>query len=325
MLRGAEVKERFFKEILAAEERIRPYIRKTYLDRSAYLSGKCDGDVYLKLENLQETGSFKLRGAVNRILSLDESAAERGVVTASTGNHGAAVACALKLTGRDGVIYLPENVLDTKLNSIKSYGGVCRVFGDECGDAETEARRVAEEMGQTYISPYNDSLVVGGQGTVGLELHEQVPEVDAVFVSVGGGGLIGGIGAYLKKVRPEIRLIGCLPVNSPVMYECIKAGRIIDVPCKPTLSDGTAGAVEKGSITFELCTDLVDDYILVEEEEIAEAMRLMIRWQNMLVEGSAAVAVASFLKTRDLLRHKKVAVVICGGNVSIGTVRQILC
>jgi threonine dehydratase len=187
-----------------------------------------------------------------------------------------------------------------------------------------EARRVAGETGQAYISPYNDPEVVAGQGTLGVELQRQLPEVDAVLVSVGGGGLIAGIGSYLKEVKPNLRLVGCLPLNSPVMYECVRAGRILDYPCLPTLSDGTAGGLEPGSITFDMCRDMVDEWHLVTEEEIQAAMRLMIVHHHMIVEGAAAVSVAALLKNRERYRGLNVAVVICGGNVDADTVRRIL-
>lgn len=310
--------------VLQAEKRIRPFIRETFLESSPVLSRQCDSKVYLKLDNLQLTGSFKLRGAFNKLLSLSDREAAFGVVTASTGNHGLAVAHALRTTGRQGVIYLPESASPSKVELLRSYEIPLVLHGNACEEAELEARRVAGEKGQAYISPYNDPEVVAGQGTLAVELERQLPDMDAVLVSVGGGGLIAGIGSFLKEVNPGLRLVGCLPENSPVMYECVKAGRILDFPCLPTLSDGTAGGLEPGSITFDMCRDLVDDWHLVSEQEIQAAMKLMIVHHHMIVEGSAAVSVAALLKNSEHYKGLNLAVVICGGNVDADTVRRIL-
>ena len=229
--------------------------------------------MYLKLENLQYTGSFKLRGAMNKLLSLAPEQCLRGVVAASSGNHGAAVAYGCRALGVSGTVFVPEHASPTKLEAMRRYGIEVRQHGDDSLLSELEARRYADEHGLAYLSPYNDLDVVAGQGTIGVEIVEQLPGVEVVFVSVGGGGLISGIAAVLKAHNPAIHVVGCLPENSPVMAVSVERGAIIDMPSLPTLSDGTAGGIEEGAVTFALCQALVDEYVLVSEAEIAAAMR----------------------------------------------------
>lgn len=311
-------------EVAEAEARIRPHIRTTPVEFSPRLSQAGDGRVYLKLENLQLTGSFKVRGALNKFLWLGENERRRGVVTASSGNHGAAVAYVLQKFHCPGTIYLPESAAPAKVEALRRYGTEVEFRGTDCVEAEAFAREQAERTGQIYISPYNDVQVVGGQGTVGLELAQQVEALDAVLVPVGGGGLIAGIAGILKSHSPAIEIIGCQPINSCVLYESVKADRILPLPSKPTLSDGTAGGIEAGAITFDLCRQLVDDYVLVSEEEIKAALRLVLREHHMLIEGSAALAVAAFLKSKERFRNKAVALVLSGAKLGLDDLRQVL-
>lgn len=309
--------------IKEAEKSIRPYVRETPLEYSYSLSADTGCEVYLKLENLQITGSFKARGSMNKILSLKDD--KRKIITASTGNHGLGVANALKVTGKEGTIFLPTKASVAKVEAIKQRGIAVEFHGDSGEITETYARQLANDTNQVYVSPYNDEDVIAGQGTIGVELYRQLPELDAVFVSIGGGGLIAGIAAYLKSVNPTIQIIGCLPANAPVMYESIKAGKIIDVPELPTLSDGTAGGIDHDTITFDLCRDLIDDYILTTEEEILSAMRLVLKHHHHVIEGSAGVAVAAILKQKEKFKGKKVAAVICGSNVSEAVLKRVVC
>jgi threonine dehydratase len=310
-------------EVYRAAGRIYDVVRETPLD---LLGGFSDESlkVYGKLENLQLTGSFKLRGAVNKLMSLDARQREAGCVTASTGNHGAAMAYAYARLGVKGMIFVPENASSTKVESIRRYGGDLKFYGTDGAETERYARQFAQSNGMLYVSPYNDSEIVGGQGTVGLEMYRQRPDLDAVFVSVGGGGLMAGIAGFLKSVNPAIHIVGCQPANSAVMAHSIAAGKVIEEESLPTLSDGTAGGMDLDSITFAPCRDYVDEWILVSEEEIAASMRKFLQSQHQLLEGSAGVALAGVERARESLSGKKVGAVICGANLSLDTLKTLL-
>jgi threonine dehydratase len=306
-------------EVISAEKVIRPYVRETYLEYSPFYSRMTGANVYFKLENLQYTGSFKLRGAMNKLLSLTDEEKGRGVVTASTGNHGAAFAYGLSKVEGSGVVFVPENASRTKVEAIERLGAEVRHVGNDCSETEAYARQYAKKNKMTHMPPYNDVKAIGGQGTIAFELAKQLDQIDAVFVALGGGGMISGIGGFLKPQSPGVQIIGCSPQNSQVMIQSVKAGKILDLPSLPTLSDGTAGGIEPGSITLDLCREFVDAYITVTEEEIKDSLREFIQTQHMLIEGSAAVAVAAFKKQADRLAGKNVAVIIFGGNISLET------
>ncbi len=311
-------------EVVLAEQRIRRHIRETPVEHSLPLSAETGAEVYLKLENFQVTGSFKARGALNKLLNLSPEQRARGVVAASSGNHGAGVAYGMRALELPGVIYVPHGASPAKVKSIASYGAEVRFAGDDCVLAEAAARAYAQESGAVYVSPYNDLQIVAGQGTAGVELFRQLPEVDAVFVAVGGGGLIGGIAAYLKSVKESVRVVACSPANSCVMHESAKVGHILDLPSLPTLSDGTAGGLEADTVTLPLVTEFVDDYVLVEEDEIREAMRRVIGEHHMLVEGAAGVALGGFRKLASQYAGQTVAVVLCGGNIALDVLAGVL-
>ena len=312
------------KEVQEAESRIRSYIRETPVEASHCLSDASGAEVNFKCENLQHTGSFKFRGAVNKLLSLTDDERMRGVVAASTGNHGMAVALAMKEVETGGVVFVPRGASETKVSAIETYGAEVRYHGDDCVEAEAFARHHADENGMTYVSPYNDPRIVGGQGTVGVELERQLNGIDAVFVALGGGGLITGIAGYIKPENLETKIIGCSPQNSPVMIESIRTGQIVEMESKPTLSDGTAGGIEADTITFDPCRKLLDDTVLVSEDEIASALRQFMEKHHMLIEGSAAVAIAAFLKQAEQWTGKRVVIVLCGANISLETLKGIL-
>jgi threonine dehydratase len=302
--------------ILAAHERIRSTIRETPLEQSSL-------GAFLKLEHLQHTGSFKFRGASNKISVLTPEQASAGVITASNGNHGLAVAAAAEARSIDAEVYVSAQVSPAKLRRMQDHGARVRSIGNNPLDAELAGRRAAAESGKVFISPYNDADVIAGQGTIGVELHRQLPKVDAVFVAVGGGGLIGGIGAYLKSVSPHTEIVGCWPANSPVLQQCVEAGRVIDVPEQPTLSESTAGGLEPGSITLELCKKVINRSVLVTEAEILAAMRLILETEHWLIEGAAAVAVAAFLKDARNYTGKRSVIILCGRNVSQGVLMRL--
>ncbi len=311
-------------EALNGYQQIKPYIRETILDYSSSFSRMTGSKVYLKCENYQYASSFKVRGALNKLLSLTAKQHEQGIVAASTGNHGAAVAFGLKKLNIPGSIFVPLNASQTKINNIKNYNVPVKLYGNDCLITEMYARDYAKLNNIIYISPYNDSKVIGGQGTIGIELSNQLKDIDAIFVPVGGGGLIAGIAGYIKETLPKTTIIGCLPENSPVLYESIQAGKIIEIETKPTLSDSTAGGLEPESITFELCQKYVDNYILVSEQEIKFAILSMIENQHILIEGGAAVALAAFLKEYKRYQNKNVVIILSGANISLEALKSSL-
>lgn len=313
------------KEALEAEKRIRPYVLETPLEYSRYLSQRGHCKVYLKLENTQRTGSFKFRGAANHILSLSEKEIQKGLITASTGNHGAAFAEMLEILGYEGTIYLPENASMGKVDVLRSYNVHLKFIGNDCEIAEAAARTTANKNNQVFVSPYNHPKIIGGQATIAMELERQLDKIDAIFVPVGGGGLMSGISGYLKLIDKTIRCIGCQPEHSAVMYESVKAGRIIEMESKPTLADGVAGGIEQGAVTFDICRDNVDDYILLSEEEIAHGIRLILEHHYMLIEGAAALPVASFLKTKEKFRDKTVVLIISGKKITLDKLKKVIC
>lgn len=312
--------------ILSAAQRIHPYVRRTPLDESLVLSEMGSDRVFLKLENLQYTGSFKLRGATNKLLSLAPEMLAQGVVAASSGNHGAAVAYALRRLGARGIIFVPKHAATTKVEAIQRYGAEVQRWGKDSVEAETHARTFATQSERTYISPYNDREIVAGQGMIGLEIMEDLPDVEALYVTVGGDGLIGGIAGYIKAARQgkPVRIVGCLPAHSPVMYESVRAGHIVQMESLPTLSDGSAGGIEEDAVTFALCQQLVDDWILVTEAEIAGAVRLIAQTHHLMIEGAAGVAVAAYLKDAQRGQNRNVAIVLCGANIDLAVLKTIL-
>jgi threonine dehydratase len=303
----------------AAERRIRAFVRETPLEPSAALGTATGARVFLKLENRQETGAFKLRGAANKLLSIPKEAAARGIVAASTGNHALAVSTIAGKLGIPVEIFVSEQIHPYKRRKIEALGARINAVAGDALAAELEARRESERSGRPYVSPYNDPVVIEGQGTVAVEILRQMtalgePKLDAVFVAVGGGGLIGGMGTYLKRISPTTEVVACWPENSRALYECLNAGAIIDVPEKPTYSTSTAGGVEPGAITLGICAAAIDRKLLVTETEILEAARRLEREDGELVEGAAAVAVAAFVKSAGDYAGRSVALLICGGN-----------
>lgn len=312
-------------EVQEAYKRIKHNVRETYLEKSTFYSEKYDANVYLKCENLQYTGSFKVRGAMNKILSLSDEQLEGGVITASTGNHGAAVAFSLGKIGAEGTVFVSPKASSSKIEAIKRLGAEVRMYGDDPIEAENYARKFAVENNLVYVPPYNDPKTIGGQGTIGFELAKQLDKIDAVFIAVGGGGLISGIGGYLKSFNPEIEIIGSSPHNSKVMHQSIEMGKLVgNLPSLPTLSDGTAGGIEENSITFEPCQKYVDEWITVTEDEIKQSLIEFIDTHHQLIEGAAAVAIAAYLKTKEKYFGKNVVIVLCGANIGIETLSEII-
>jgi threonine dehydratase len=313
-------------KIQDAQKTIAPYAKHTPLIQSKFLSQLCKAEVYLKLENLQVTHSFKVRGVINKLLNLTTEEKARGVVTASAGNHGQALAFGAKELGFKAKIVVPTNTPKVKVDGIRQFGAELVQFGGTYPESERKAKEIARAEGLLYISPYNDELIVAGHGTIGLELLEQLPNVDVVVVPVGGGGLISGISIAVKGLKPTVQVLGVQSAAVPIMFESLKTGEIV----KPhrheakTIAEGLSGGVEKGSITFGIVQQYVDDLFLVREESIRHAVYLL--WENdkQVMEGSGAASVALLLENKDLFVGKTVALVLTGGNIDESVFQAVL-
>ncbi|GAA4651313.1 threonine/serine dehydratase [Kistimonas scapharcae] len=297
---------------------------KTPLVYSEPLSALTGCKVYLKCENAQTTGSFKIRGAVSAMLRLAPEDRVKGVLTASSGNHGAATATAATALGIPVTIYVPESISPTKEQKILATGAKLVKVPGSSDQAEKVAARDAREQGLTYVSPYNHADVIAGQGTIGREILSDLPDVEAVFVSVGGGGLISGLGANILSVKPDVEIVGCWPSNAPAMLECLRAGKVIDVKEQDTLSDGTAGGVDDDAITLPLCQSTITETLTVSEDDIANAMRLVHNAHGYVIEGAAGVAVAGLLQAKAHYQGKTVVVVLCGQNITDAVFQRVI-
>ena len=307
-----------------ALHRIAPHIITTPVARYRALSHRCQADVWIKQEYLQHTGSFKLRGALNAIFALPQADRRRGVVAASSGNHGAAVAYACQQANIKAIIFVPEHAAPVKIAAMQALGAEVHRVGDDSVVSEAAARAFALEMGVPYVSPYNDPVIMAGQGTLSLELYRQIPFLDTIIVAVGGGGLAGGVAATAKALNPRIEIIGAQPDHSKVMVESVRAGQIVDIPSDDTLSDGTAGGIEADSITLANYRQLVSSTVLVSEHAIAGAMRDYIDTTHHLIEGAAGVALAATHTLGDYLRGRVVAVIACGAGIGLDRLRDVM-
>ena len=292
------------KLVLEAIERCQDYLLPTPLEYSMYLSEKIDGEVWLKLDSMQRTSSFKFRGAINKILSLTEAELDKGVVSASTGNYALAIAEAVKIRKRRATIYIAEDIEPSRLELLRAHGLDLVIHGKLAWDAEKEARRVAEEEDKIYVSPYNDPIVVGGQGTCGYEISRQLPDLDAALFACGAGGLLTGSAGWLKSHNPEVEAFGVSPENSPVMYESMRTNKMVEIETFPKLADTCAGGVDLDSITLELCQRYVEEIVLLTEKEIEESIRLLFEQHRLVVEGSAALGVGGLLKRKERFKGK---------------------
>ena len=312
------------RDIYRARKRISGHVRETPLDGSAYLSDLSGGEVRLKLENQQLTGSFKVRGALNKMLKLSPQERARGVVTASAGNHAQGVGFAARILGVDATIVVPSNTPMIKREAIERYGVRLIVHGDEYTEAERYARGLERDEGLVFASAYNDLNIVAGQGTIGLEVVEAWPEIEVVLVPVGGGGLISGVGCALKGINEEVEVIGVQSVASPVMYESMREGRIVEMELDESVAEGLHGGIEEGSVTFDLCRRYVDEIILVQEETILEAMGRLLKHQHQVVEGAGAVGAAAIMEDPQRFKDRQIGVVVSGGNVEADLLREAL-
>ena len=310
--------------IREARKSIAPFIKCTPLVQSQFLTAYCGCPLFLKLENLQVTGSFKPRGVFNKLLHLSAEERDKGIITASAGNHGQAVAFAAQKLGYYARVVVPRTTPKVKIEGIKKYGADLILFGENYDEAERKAKELARKDGCVYISPYNDEFIIAGHGTVGLEILEALPNVDAVMVPLGGGGLISGIGIALKSSRPNVQVIGVQSKSSPVMYESLKAEKIVAVKKLggKSVAEGLSGNV--GSITFEIVQKCVDRVVLVKEETLRHAVYLLWTHDKQVVEGSGAAAVAPVIEDKPIFKGKCVVSVVSGGNIDNDLFQNIL-
>ena len=310
------------RDVYSARKRVQVWAHRTPMELSRPLSQMCGGEVWLKLENYQVTGSFKIRGATNKLLSLSEEERRRGVVTSSSGNHAQGVAYAARELGVEATVVVPEQTPKVKVDAIRGYGVNLIVEGREYMDSERLARRLERDEGLTFVSPYNDLDLIRGQATVALEMVEDQPDLDVILVPVGGGGLASGVASVYKQAT-DATVIGVQSLTSPVMYECIKKGHIHDVPLMDSVAEGLHGGLEEGSVTYKICRDLIDQWIILEENAILDAIGFMLHSHHMLVEGAAAVGPAAVMTEPGRFKGKRVGVVVSGGNLSEDTLRKI--
>ncbi|KAL7788926.1 tryptophan synthase beta subunit-like PLP-dependent enzyme [Trichoderma ceciliae] len=304
-----------------ARNRIRHHIYQTPLV-PARTTGKANGaNVLFKAENFQLTGSFKIRGAMSK---LSTQPADGRLITASSGNHGIAAASAAKTLSKSLTVVLPQTVVPAKLEKVQSYGVDVVLHGRDPGQAEQHAQQLATSMAYTYVSPYNDPEIIAGQGTIGLEILEQCERVDNVFVSMGGGGLISGIGAVIKAFSPHTKIYGVAATNSKALAESIAAGHVVETEHRSTLADGVAGGIDTDTITLPLAMSVVDQVVECDEGEIGAALKALAFEENMIVEGSAALALAGFNQVSEHLTHQTSVIVLCGANYDQGTIRGII-
>jgi threonine dehydratase len=313
---------KLWEQIEVAHRKIQKIILRTpmiYSDTLSKLTGK---EVFLKLENLQKTGSFKIRGAYYKLSQLSPSMRKRGVVAASAGNHAQGVALASTILGIHSTIVMPEGVSLAKQMATQAYGGEIVLFGQNTDEALRQAKKLTRG-GELLIHPFDDEQVIAGQGTLGLEILEEVPGVEAIIVPTGGGGLISGIAAYVRKRRPGVRIIGVQSIHAPSAFYSFKKNKIVEVKVKPTLADGIA--IQKvGEITFPMIEKGVDEIVTVEEDEIASAILLLMERKRIVAEGAGAAPLAALLSKRWETRLKKIVLVISGGNIDFHLLDRII-
>jgi threonine dehydratase len=310
-------------DVLAARERLRGSVYESPCPHSYMLSELTGQQIYLKLENLQMTGSFKERGALNRIATLTPEQASRGVIAASAGNHAQGVAYHATKRGIRALIVMPLTTPLVKVTATKNFGAEVLLHGANYDEAYAEARRQCELQDLTFIHPFDDPDVMAGQGTIGLELLDQVPDLGAVVVPIGGGGLIGGIACAIKESRPDIRVVGVQTARLASMVEAVKAGEPITIEPGTTIADGIA-VRRAGNLTLPLVATYVDEIVTVEEDEIASAILMLLEREKTLAEGAGATALAALLQHRTSLEGEKTAVLVCGGNIDVTLLSRII-
>lgn len=311
------------KDIQEAKSSLRNVVYKTSLVHNTTFSEMAKSSVYLKMENLQKTGSFKLRGAFNKISRLPEKDRKNGVIASSAGNHAQGVAMAATSYGIKSTIVMPKHAPLSKIAATKSYGAEVILYGDVYDEAYEKAKEIQKQTGAVFIHPFNDPEVIAGQGTIGLEILEDLPDTDIIVVPVGGGGLISGIAIAAKSIKPSIKIIGVQAKNMPSMIESISQGHITTIEGMPTIADGIA-VKTPGELTFNIIKHYVDDIITVDEDEIANAILLLMERAKVIAEGSGAVSVAAILNRLEYIENKKVVALISGGNIDVNMLSRII-
>ncbi|MFX1453910.1 MAG: threonine/serine dehydratase [Promethearchaeota archaeon] len=309
--------------IKKAYERIHQYIRKTPLIHSEVFSELCNGNVYLKLENLQVTNSFKIRGALNRMSLLNTEEKALGVITASSGNHAQGVALAAKYLNTTAKIFVPLDISKMKLKRIQQYN-VSVIQEGNFDEIESKAKNLSQKENIPYLSPYNDPEVIAGQGTVGLEIFDEIEKVDSIIVPVGGGGLISGIALVAKTLCPSVEIIGVQTKGASTMYESWKAQKIVEFEEFPTIAEGLLGGLDAEAMTFQLIKKYIDSIVLVQEESVKKAIRILWENEGQIVEGAGATVVAYLLEEEEKFARKNVVTVISGGNIDDMLLNELL-
>lgn len=313
-----------FDDVKKAEERIKGYVLRTPLLRVPALDELLGCEVYLKPENLQHTGSFKLRGATNCILSLSEEEKKRGIVACSSGNHAQGVACAAKRCGIDAVIIMPTNCNPVKLEGVKAFGSRVLLVGTLGSEREEKAKELMETEGRTQVHPYANDYIRAGQGTIGLEILEDQPDMDVVVVPIGGGGLITGVSTALKGIRPDIRVIGMEPEGAPRYSRSRKAGEPVTLKEVDTIADGTRTDHAEPE-NFKVIERLVDTLVTADDESIKKAMKTLVSKAKIVAEPSSVMGIGAALKgSLPVKRGEKVCFVLSGGNNDLKQLAEIL-
>ncbi|MEN3008693.1 threonine/serine dehydratase [Pseudothermotoga sp.] len=310
------------KQIQEAYERIRRFIHRTTILTSGTLNEMTKRQIFMKAENFQKSGSFKIRGAMNFLLSMSDGERRKGVVTGSSGNHGQALALAGKTLGVDVKVVVPKDASAAKVAAIEGYGAKLERFGTSSTERLNRAKQISMEEGRVFVPPFDHFWIMAGQGTVGLEVLEQVDEVDAVLVPCGGCGLIAGIATYVKEKQPNVKIYGVEPEKSNSTYLSLKAGHRVELSNIQTIADGLRTA-SPGELTFPIVQKYVEDVLLVSEKEIAQAVVFLLERCKILVEPSGAVTVAAVMFEKLPLKHKKVVVILSGGNVDTERLMEI--
>ena len=310
-------------EINKARETLAGIAVRTELAYTNTLSDLTGNRVYLKMENQQRTGSFKLRGAYNKVAHLSADEKRHGIIASSAGNHAQGTALAGTLFGLPATIVMPKTAPLSKVKATRSYGANVVLHGTVYDEAFAEAQRIQAEQQLTFIHPFNDPLVIAGQGTIGLEILEDLPDVEAVVVPIGGGGLIAGIALAVKQVRPQVKVIGVQTKNMPSMAQAVAQNKIVTCNGSPTIADGIA-VKTPGEMTFEIIQHYVDDIVTVDEEEIASAILLLLERVKTIAEGAGAVAAAAVLNRLQGYSSRKIAAVISGGNIDVNMMARII-